>query len=61
MKYFENKVVVSKICSIFVAFCFKTFNPYSQYYESINRVCELAKKYNVPLLLPAMGERKRLP
>ena len=31
------------------------------YYESINRVCELAKKYNVPLLLPAMGERKRLP
>ena len=31
------------------------------YYESINRISELAKKHNVPLLLPAMGERKRLP
>ena len=30
------------------------------YYESINKVCELAKEHNVPLLLPAMGERKRL-
>lgn len=30
------------------------------YYESINRICELAKKHKVPLLLPAMGERKRL-
>lgn len=30
------------------------------YYESINKVCELAKKKGVPLLLPAMGERKRL-
>lgn len=30
------------------------------YYESINKVCELAAKNNVPLLLPAMGERKRL-
>ena len=26
MKYFENRVIESKICSIFVAFCFKTFN-----------------------------------
>ena len=31
------------------------------YYESINRICDLAQKYKVPLLLPAMGERKRLP
>lgn len=31
------------------------------YYESINKICDLAKKHNVPLLLPAMGERKRLP
>lgn len=30
------------------------------YYESINKICDLAKKNNVPLLLPAMGERKRL-
>ena len=31
------------------------------YYESINKICELAKAHNVPLVLPAMGERKRLP
>ena len=30
------------------------------YYESINKILELAQKHNVPLLLPAMGERKRL-
>ena len=30
------------------------------YYESINKICDLARKHNVPLLLPAMGERKRL-
>ena len=31
------------------------------YYESINQIYDLAQKGNVPLLLPAMGERKRLP
>ena len=31
------------------------------YYDSINQILDLAKRNNVPLLLPAMGERKRLP
>ena len=30
-------------------------------YESINKVRDLARQTGVPLLLPAMGERKRLP
>ena len=31
------------------------------YYESVNMVRALAEAHKVPLLLPAMGERKRLP
>ena len=31
------------------------------YYESVNKVRSLAREEQIPLLLPAMGERKRLP